>query len=79
MLYVEPDARGLGIGARLVDEALAFARAAGYARVSLLTTGNLVSARRIYEAAGFERVSSEKRRGFGKVLDFETWTLEFGE
>lgn len=77
MLYVEPEARGVGIGARLVEEALFFARSAGYARVTLLTTGNLVSARRIYEAAGFKLISSERRRSFGKNLDFQTWTLDF--
>lgn len=77
LLYVEPETRGLGIGARLVDEALSFARSAGYDRVTLFTTANLVSARRIYEAAGFVLVSEEKERRFGKDLVFQTWTLEF--
>src|SRR3546814_6467735 len=70
LVYVEPTARGLGIGQRLVAEAIAFARGQGYGTLTLWTNDILVSARRIYEAAGFRLVkggkhhsNSESRRG----------------
>ncbi len=59
LLYVEPDARGLGLGRRLVEESAAIRQAAGYRSVTLWTNDVLVAARRIYEAAGFRLVSSE--------------------
>ena len=76
LLYVEPWARGLGIGQALVAECIAFARAAGYAKVRLWTHSVLLSARRIYEGAGFRIVSTEVHDGFGKPEAGETWELE---
>jgi DNA-binding MarR family transcriptional regulator/GNAT superfamily N-acetyltransferase len=76
MLYVEPEARGQGLGARLVDEAVAFSRASGYARMRLWTQETLVSARRIYAAAGFKCVDSEPHESFGKQLVSEFWELD---
>lgn len=75
LLYVEPEARGLGIGKRLVDECVAFARAAGYRRITLWTNSILDAARHLYERAGFVRVGSERQHRFGHDLVFETWTL----
>ncbi|MGE3933535.1 MAG: GNAT family N-acetyltransferase [Rhodospirillaceae bacterium] len=75
MLYVEPTARGLGIGARLVEEAVAFARRAGYRTLRLWTNDILVSARRLYQAAGFVLVAEEAHRSFGKDLVGQTWEL----
>jgi DNA-binding MarR family transcriptional regulator/GNAT superfamily N-acetyltransferase len=76
MLYVEPAARGLGIGARLVDECQRFARSAGYSRILLWTNSVLSSARRIYEAAGYRLIASEPHRSFGQDLVGETWQLD---
>jgi DNA-binding MarR family transcriptional regulator/GNAT superfamily N-acetyltransferase len=76
LLYVEPAARGLGIGARLVEECRLFARSAGYGRIELWTNSILVSARRIYEAAGYRLVKSEPHRSFGHDLVGETWQLD---
>jgi DNA-binding MarR family transcriptional regulator/N-acetylglutamate synthase-like GNAT family acetyltransferase len=76
LLLVEPRARGLGIGARLVDECVAFARQSGYRRLRLWTQSTLDSARRIYERAGFRLVERERHRSFGPELVAETWELE---
>ncbi|MDE2334828.1 MAG: GNAT family N-acetyltransferase [Rhodospirillales bacterium] len=73
MLYVEPAARGLGIGARLVEECLAFARAAGYRRMTLWTNDILTAARHIYERAGFRLVQAERHHSFGHDLVGENW------
>lgn len=75
MLFVEPWARGAGVGALLVEECVSFARAAGYARLVLWTTDRQRAARRIYEAAGFRLVASTPAREFGHDLSHEDWEL----
>ncbi|MCV3210195.1 helix-turn-helix domain-containing GNAT family N-acetyltransferase [Mesorhizobium sp. YC-39] len=76
LLYVEPSARGLGIGKRLVEECIGFARAKGYKTLTLWTNDILVSARRIYEAAGFKLAEEERHHSFGKDLVGQNWNLE---
>ena len=76
LLYVEPSARGLGIGRRLVDEAVAYARATGYRRMVLWTNDILTAARRIYETGGFTLVESEPHRSFGQDMVGEIWALD---
>jgi DNA-binding MarR family transcriptional regulator/N-acetylglutamate synthase-like GNAT family acetyltransferase len=76
LLVVDPKARGAGLGARLVDECIRFARACGYRRVTLWTQRNLSSARKIYQAAGFELAASEEHATFGVPLVGETWELD---
>jgi DNA-binding MarR family transcriptional regulator/N-acetylglutamate synthase-like GNAT family acetyltransferase len=75
LLLVEPDARGLGIGARLVDECERFARAQGYRRIVLWTHSVLLAARSIYARAGYVLTHSESHESFGHALVGETWEL----
>lgn len=76
ILLVTPAARGHGIGTRLVDECLTFARDAGYRQVTLWTNDVLTSARRIYEAFGFALTNAEPHHSFGHDLIGQNWTLE---
>jgi DNA-binding MarR family transcriptional regulator/GNAT superfamily N-acetyltransferase len=76
LLLVEPSARGLGIGSRLVDEVIGFARRVGYKRIELWTHPELISARKIYKAAGFELIAEEMHQLFGKPLRAETWAMK---
>ena len=76
LLLVEPGARGIGVGARLVRECVNFARRAGYRKMVLWTNSILDSARRLYEAEGFVRVGTETHRSFGPKLVGESWELD---
>lgn len=75
LLYVEPSARGLGIGRQLVEACVTFAREKKYRTLRLWTNDILVSARRIYQAAGFRLVKEERHHSFGKDLVGQTWDL----
>jgi DNA-binding MarR family transcriptional regulator/ribosomal protein S18 acetylase RimI-like enzyme len=76
LLFVEPEARGLGIGVRLVDEAIRFARGAGYRKITLWTHSVLTAARHIYQSAGFKLMRSEEHRSWGEPVVSEHWDLE---
>ncbi|HET8918980.1 MAG TPA: helix-turn-helix domain-containing GNAT family N-acetyltransferase [Xanthobacteraceae bacterium] len=76
LLLVEPKARGLGIGARLTDEAVRFARGAGYRKITLWTHSVLTAARHIYQEAGFKLMRSEEHQSWGQPVVSEHWDLE---
>ena len=75
LLLVEPSARGLGIGARLVGECVRFARQANYKKIVLWTQSELDAARHIYRKAGFQVLEKKRHNSFGKELVAETWEL----
>ena len=76
LLLVEPRARGLGLGKRLVAECIAFARAKGYRKLVLWTQSNLAAARHIYKEAGFHLAKEYRHREFGYDLTGESWQLD---
>ncbi len=75
LLILTPTARGLGLGGRLTDECIAFARARGYQKLVLWTNANLLAARAIYAARGFKLIASEPHHSFGHDLVGEQWAL----
>jgi DNA-binding MarR family transcriptional regulator/GNAT superfamily N-acetyltransferase len=77
LLLVEPKARGRGLGKRLVEECIAFARDKGYRKLVLWTQSNLAAARHIYKQTGFKRVKREPHRTFGVPVIGEYWELVF--
>ena len=76
LLYVDPAARGMGLGQKLVDECVEFAREIGYKKITLWTQSILTAAHRIYQAAGFRLVREEPHHSFGKDLVGQTWEME---
>ena len=76
LLLVDPSQRGMGVGNALVEACLAFAREAGYRKVTLWTQSILTAARKLYEAHGFRKVESHPHESFGAKLMAETWELE---
>ncbi len=79
MLLVEPAARGMGLGSRLIEECIRFARGAGYRKMVLWTHRSLTSARRLYEKAGFKLVKSEPNPEFRRDLVDEIWEKDLNE
>ncbi|MET9108674.1 GNAT family N-acetyltransferase [Streptomyces zhihengii] len=78
ILLVTPEGRGLGLGTRLVEECLAFARTAGYEQVTLWTNDVLTAARRIYRSFGFTLADEEPHHSYGHDLVGQNWTLDLG-
>lgn len=75
LLYVEPQARGLGLGKKLVSECTEFAKGAGYKRIVLWTQSTLTSARKLYVGEGYKLIKQDPHHSFGKELVGETWEL----
>ena len=76
LLYVEPEMRGTGLGRRLTQECVAFAKARGYQQLTLWTNDILHAARHIYQTAGFVLLSEEKHHSFGHDLVGQYWALD---
>jgi DNA-binding MarR family transcriptional regulator/GNAT superfamily N-acetyltransferase len=76
LLLVDPKARGLGLGGKLTDEAIRFARRAGYKKITLWTHRVLTAARHIYQKAGFKLMRSERHKSWGRPVVSEHWDLE---
>ncbi len=76
LLLVDPKARGLKLGTRLVEECVTFARAAGYRKITLWTHSILTAARRIYEKAGFTLTASENKHSWSKDVVAEYWDFD---
>jgi len=76
LLLVDPKARGMGLGARLIDECIHFARRSGYKRMVLWTNSILYSALHLYKKAGFQKTGEEPQHSFGQDLVFETWEMD---
>lgn len=75
LLYVEPQARGTGLGKKLVSECTEFARGSGYKRIVLWTQSSLTAARKLYVGEGYQLIKQEPHHSFGKDLVGETWEL----
>jgi GNAT superfamily N-acetyltransferase len=76
LLLVDPKARGLGLGAKLTDECIRFARRAGYKKITLWTHSVLTAARHIYQKAGFKLMRTERHKSWGRPVVSEHWDLE---